>query len=196
MNEIDNLIEEQSRTLPPNLQKAIETVPWKTLIHEIGKESLLRDEKIVSLEQETMLVIYRFENPRNYVSNLVKELGVDLSKAETLADLVGEKILSVIESAASGSKNLDNEVIQQSFAPTSVPEIAPTNLPVVEPAFAQGSVEVKKGEVVHDVPHEEMVAQPNKEYGIKNNEEKKEAKVALPDYRYEGGKDPYREPLV
>ena len=69
-------------------------------------------------------------------------------------------------------------------APVSVPEIAPNNLPAVE-----------KGETAHEVPHVEP--NPSTPLGASNQPatNREQPKVSLPDYRYDGGKDPYREPL-
>ena len=73
------------------------------------------------------------------------------------------------------------------------PLTPPTNLPMVEPAFAQGSVMVKKGEVAHSVSHIEQPTPPKPPVPVPTKTEPE--KVSLPDYRYPGGKDPYREPL-
>jgi len=175
MNEIDKLTEDQYKTLPPNLQRAIKAVPWKTIVRDIGKTNLLSVEQTVSLEQETMLVIYGFENPRNYLSNLAREVGIDQEKATLIANVVSERVLSVIDEKVNGMTNINNQVIEQSFTPITVPEIPPTTLPMIE-----------KGETAHDVPHSEPTI---------NQEQPKAEKVSLPDYRYPDGQDPYREAL-
>lgn len=171
MNETDKLIEEQLKTLPPNLQQAIGAVPWKALVQEIGKANALDTEQIVSLEQETMLVVYGFENPDDYVLNIVREVGVSEEVAYTITGSVADKIF---ESILKKSEESEKPVTPVA-APVSIPTTPPANLPMVE-----------KGEVAHDVPH---VEQPKPEV------KPEQPKVSLPDYRYEGGQDPYREPL-
>ena len=172
MNEQEKLIEEQLKTLPPNLQQAINAVPWKTLVQEIGKAKTLDAEQIVALEQETMFIIHAFENPNDYVSNIVREVGVSEEVAYTIAESVANKIFDPIL-----EKSEEHENAKESHA----------NLPMIE-----------EGEVAHDVAHVEPTIQPARQdlTGSESPKPKEETKPSLPDYRYEGGKDPYREPLV
>ncbi len=170
MNEIDKLVEEQLKTLPPNLRQAIGVVPWKALVQDIGKANALDVEQIASLEQETMFIIYGFENPNDYVSNVTKNIGISEDIAYAIAESIVNKIFDPILKKS--------EEYAKATTPTSVPEIPPANLPMVE-----------EGEVAHDAPQIEPKAL--------SQETKPELKVnaSLPDYRYESGKDPYREPL-
>lgn len=128
--EIDKLIAEQFNKLPENLRLAIKSVPWKALVQDVGKANALTIEQIALLEQETMFVIYGFENPRDFVENIIKEVGVEEELAITLAEDVSIKVLREIESkvktAGDGSKS-------------NLPEIPPEDLPAVVP-----------GEKVHD----------------------------------------------
>lgn len=100
MNETDILIEEQFKKLPLNLQRAIKIVPWKALVREIGQANTLDTEQILALEQETMFIIYGFEDPRDYVSNLTSAVGIDETAALAIAETVSEKIFNIIESEA------------------------------------------------------------------------------------------------
>lgn len=175
MNETDKLIEEQRKTLPLNLQRAIDAVPWKALVQEIGKANTLDAEQIVSLEQETMFIIYGFENPNDYVSNIAREVGISEEAAYTIAESIVAQIFDPIL-----KKSEENETVVAT--PASVPEIPPVNLPMVE-----------RGEVAHDVPH---VEQPKAQPVQPARQDLAGPKVPLPDYRYEEGKDPYREPLA
>lgn len=153
MNETDKLIAEQLKTLPPNLRQAIDAVPWKALVQEIGKTNSFNAEQIASLEQETMFVTYGFENPNDYPSNMVREVGISEDIAYTIAESVTNKIFEPILKKS--------EELEKASMPKATPDIHP----MVEP-----------GETVHSVPHVEP------------------PKAPLPDYRYEGSKDPYREP--
>jgi len=191
MNETDKLIEEQLKTLPPNLQQAINAVPWKTIAQDIGKANSLNSEQIESLEQEVMLALYNFENPNDLPENIERETGISEETSYKIATTVAEKILSVIEKKSNEQKN--------TVITTSVPEIPPTNLPVIEPAFAQDVIMVKKGEVAHTVNSKQYTVDSESESTSSQSlpEAKPEPKVntPLPDYHYPGGKDPYREPL-
>ncbi|KKT14414.1 MAG: hypothetical protein UW83_C0035G0003 [Parcubacteria group bacterium GW2011_GWD1_44_9] len=183
MNEMDKLIEEQIRKLSPNLQRAINDVPWKALVQEIGKINALDTEQIASLEQETMFIIYAFESPKDYIANIMREVGISEDTALNIAESVADKIFNpILQKSEESEKTIKTE----SPAPVSVPpssaqgfgramEIPPTILPMVE-----------KGEVAHDV----KPMQP-----ARQDLAGSQPKVSLPDYRYPDGKDPYREPL-
>lgn len=179
MNETDKLIEEQLKTLPLNLRQAINAVPWKALVQEIGKVNTLDVEQIVSLEQETMFIIYGFESPNDYVSNVAKNVGISEDVASNVMETVADKIFNpILQKSEELEKTVRNK--SESTTPVSAIETPLSNLPMVE-----------KGETVHDAPHvEQPIATPTP------SQIKSEPKVSLPDYRYSDGKDPYREPLV
>ena len=204
MNETDKLIEEQLKTLPPNLQQAIDAVPWKSLVQEIGKANVLDTEQITSLEQETMFIIYAFENPNDYVSNIIREVSVSEESAYTIAESVADKIFDPIsqksesgkateepivitlETKEEALKELSRRSIKNQNPPVLVPELVPSNLPMIE-----------EGEVAHTVDSTQYTVdsvQPARQ-DLAGSQIKSEPKVSLPDYRYEGGSDPYREPL-
>ena len=187
MNETDKLIENQLKRLPENLQKAINAVPWKVSINGIALLNNLKVEQVEIIERETMFIIYGFENPEDYIVNMVREAQIDESIATKIAETANERIFKVI------SQKIDAlEKQQPSVSVTSTPEIHPENLPMVE-----------KGEVVHEVPHVEHSAVPPTTPPVSTipttpppPKAKPEPQAPLPDYRYPGGKDPYREPLV
>ncbi|MDP3874912.1 MAG: hypothetical protein Q8Q22_00110 [bacterium] len=168
MNETDKLIEEQFKTLSTNLQQAINAVPWKSSVKEIALLNKMSLEQTETVERETMFIIYGFENPDDYIGNLMRETQIDEETATAIAEATNEKIFKII-----ALKIEELEKQKPSTSASSVPEIAPTNLPMVE-----------KGETAYSVPH---VEQPNASPA--------QPKVPLPDYRYQDGKDPYREPL-
>ncbi len=171
MNEEEKLIEEQFNKLPKALQNAISTVPWRSSIKEIAILNKMSLEQVEIVGRETMFIIYGFENPDDYIGNLIREVSTDEGTAIAIAEAANEKIFKAI------ADQIDNQTQQITSEPkSSVPEIPSHNLPMIE-----------KGEVVHDVPH----TVDSKQY-IVNGKEK--MKVPLPDYRYDG-KDPYREPI-
>jgi len=183
MNETDKLIEEQLKKLPPNLQRAINAVPWKALVQEIGKTNVLDVEQIVSLEQETMFIIYAFESPKDYLANIMREVRISEDTALNIAESVADKIFNPILQKSEGSeKTIKTKT--ESPAPVSAPEIPPVNLPMVE-----------QNEGVHDVPHVEPTTD-NRQSTTSTIKQEPQPQVPLPNYRYPNNKDPYREPLV
>ena len=191
MNEEDKLIQEQLQKLPPELQKAIELVPWKSSVKEIAISNDLSFEQVEIVERETMFIIYGFENPADYVENIMREVGIDEETATRIAEAVDEKILKLINQKTEGV----SETPQAAPTPT---EVAPPNLPVLEPDFAQSNVVVKEGEKAHDVPamkEEEKAPEPTLLNPEPEQPIKPRVSLSVPDYRYPSGKDPYREPI-
>ena len=205
MNEQDKLIEEQIKTLPPDLVRAIQAMPWKKLVREVGEQNNLTEEQISALEQETMFILYAFEPPEDYISNLLREMGVTEDVAFGIAETINEKIFEPILTKSEELKGKDKE---EPEALTSVLEIPSENLPVIEPPFAQDVIMVKKGEAAHTVPHVEQPTTPP--IAPRTSPAPGPTPTSPPppkiepqqnqapgfDSRYPGGKDPYREPLV
>jgi len=186
MNETEKLIEEQFKTLPPNLQQAINTAPWKTLVQKIGKANNLNPEQIASFEQETMFIIYGFENHNDYISNIIKNVGIPEDVTYVIAESVADQIFDPILKKSEGSEKPVGTK-SESTTSASVPGIPPDNLPVVEPPFAQATVATQKGEVAHTVDSKQETVDREKQIPS-------QTKAPLPDYRYPEGNDPYREP--
>ncbi|OHA92310.1 MAG: hypothetical protein A3J09_02430 [Candidatus Zambryskibacteria bacterium RIFCSPLOWO2_02_FULL_51_21] len=177
MNEQDKLIQEQFQKLPLALQKALGEIPWKSLVNEIARLHNLKPEQVESIETETMFILYGFESPDDYVSNMVRETGIAEDLAYVIANEVNEKIFKPVSVKV-------EEAGKQQPTSTSIPELKPENLPMVE-----------KGEMVHEVPHVEA---PNPKSQIPNNIEiPKEEKPPIQPAKsaYVGSQDPYREPL-
>lgn len=184
MNETDKLIDEQFKTLPPNIQEAIKAMPWKSTVKEIALLNKLDLKKVAIVEMETMFVLYGFESPDDYIENLTREAQINEETATIIAESVAKKILEPISIKSEQLKEEEKEppkTLDMKKVKTGIPEIAPEIHPMVE-----------EGEVAHDVPHTEnkpetpSIPLPNKP---------QTPKAPLPDYRYSNGKDPYREPI-
>ena len=199
MDETSRLIAEQKQNLPHELIEAIEGVAWEHLAEEVGKESGLKDDQIKNLERETMLVLYAFESPENYIDNLIKELEISEDVALNIAESITNKIFDPILSKVSSYQ-------PQNITHSNLPEIAPEIHPMIE-----------EGEKVHDAAPEPVVEHKKEPIFITTQEEKEKElghpskkwvpnyedepeerpkdSVSVPDYRYPDGTDPYREPV-
>lgn len=199
-NDTDKLIKEQLDTLPESLQRAIASVPWKTLVQQIGKENSLSTEQLESLERETMFIIYAFEPIEDYTANLMREIQIDESLATTIAEMINEKIFEVIALKVEGAEKekssnepiiITNETKVDAMKELNrrSEEIQKMQAPLVEIRKDIHPM-IEKGEVAHEVPHVEQSFVPP------TPEPKSEVKpvTQVPDYRYPKGKDPYREP--
>ncbi|MDO8565062.1 MAG: hypothetical protein Q7R67_00315 [bacterium] len=181
MNETDKLITDQFDRLPKPLQQAINTVPWKSSVNEISLLKTLPLEQIATVERETMFIIYGFENPDDYIANIMREAQIDEATATAIAEEVNEKVLNVIALKAEEFEKQGPTTVT-----ASVPEISPHNLPMVEP-----------GGTVHDVPHTEPTTNDQRltTESQKQSWVRKPWNASVPTYKYPGGKDPYHEPL-
>ena len=165
--ETENSIKEIADRLPVEMVTAINDTPWVEKIKQIAKDNNLDKEKENSFAIETTLLVFGAVSPINYPDNLAENVGLDDDAVIKIAKEVDEKILAPIIQILK----------EKGFAPETVP----SNLPMIE-----------EGEVAHDVAHVEPTIQPARQDLAGSEKEK----VNLPDYRYEVGKDPYREPLV
>lgn len=156
----NKLIDEQLKTLPEPLQRAIVLSPWQTRVQEIARANNLSEPSAESLETETMFVIYRFENQEDFVSNIMRELSLDIAKATMIAGEVDKNVFSPILVRASELKDQKGEE-------THIIEKEP-NVPMIIEREKPMSFEERKKLVPN------INSSPNK---------------------YEGGKDPYREPI-
>ncbi len=97
MDESEKLIKEQFESLPKNVQEVLSSTPWRETVQKIGFENNLTGDQSLALETETLLILYGFESPEDYVTNMVKSVEVTEEIALNIAESVGEKIISVIE---------------------------------------------------------------------------------------------------
>ncbi|MEX2013872.1 MAG: hypothetical protein WD896_00775, partial [Parcubacteria group bacterium] len=206
----EKLIENQFKKLPEALQEAIQIVPWRSVVKEIALLNKLDLSQIVAVERETMFVIYGFEDEKNYLANIMREAKLEEAVALSITAALNERVFKVIVNKVGHAKPAPQN------ASAAVPKTQPDIHPVIEPAFAQGLVMVKKGEVAHEVPHVEQpteikeirketipakprVAEPAPVITPtpKQPEEQPKKEVATPRAsHYPDGKDPYREPLL
>jgi hypothetical protein len=214
-NETETLINTQLEKLPEELRRAIKVVPWKSTIREIAVSNKVSLDKIPLVEEETMLIIYGFENPINYVSNLVSQAGLEESQSLAIAtsanDEIFMKITEVVDQPKSALEpsqvnkkeiieNLAQRVMSARQEGSSVAPKMPEQLIEIHPM-------VEAGEKVHDVPPlsveekakiapapETIIEKPTQEAKSMSETPFKSAPVEKPVH-YPGGKDPYREPL-
>ncbi|MBX4206564.1 hypothetical protein KW784_02140 [Candidatus Parcubacteria bacterium] len=182
MNETDQLIEAQFNRLPPSVQKALNAAPWKSSLKEIASNNKLSPEQTENLERETVFVLYGFQNPDDYVQNLINEVPVDEQAGIAIAGEVDAKVFAEI------SKQIGDQTVSSAIHNT---------LPMIE-----------KGEQVHDAPHAEATPAPTpvpqtppalaggaSKTRPHSDTPVEKVSLSMPDYRYPGGTDPYREPL-
>lgn len=90
------LIKEQIKSLPEDIQSAILSVDYQTKLQEITKRQKLLIDQAGKLELETTLVMIGLEPLADFVSNIQKGLEVTTSKAQEVAKDVSESIFKPI----------------------------------------------------------------------------------------------------
>ncbi len=168
----DELIAQQFSSLPPDIQAALTRLPWKERLAEIAKKERFDEVTAAALETETMLILYGFLSADHYIENIQRELVVDEEVAERVGNEVATEVFAALQ------EELDHPPAPEEKVGPQIPELAPKNLPMIE-----------SGEVAHDVPHVETPMPEAKPIVPAK------VQVATPDFRYQAGKDPYREPL-
>jgi hypothetical protein len=127
-----------------------------------------------------MFIIYAFEKPEDYITNIVREVGVSEDVASTIAESVAGKIFKPILEKSDEKQNppAPNNLPVGPSVPEIAPEIHPAKRQNLE--ISNETVPVAKDSI-------------NQAPGLLKNTQKEG--VSLPDYRYPNGSDPYREPL-
>ena len=173
------------KKLPPEVQNLIMSSETTELISSALKGTGLDDEQANFADSEILYAMFCLQSLDDAISNIAKLSSKDVASLSKLKTNLENNIFNKYKEF--GVK------IEKPVTPTLTPATPPTNLPMVE-----------KGEVVHDarlnngsvgqVPHvEQPVNTPVTPPAPQVKPE--QPKVSVPDYRYESGKDPYREPL-
>ncbi len=163
------IIKKIYRSLPDELKQIVATEETSAINNNIAKAYNLNSQQRLEMGDEITMRLLGITSKEVFATNLGSRLKIDSEIAQKIANDVKTRILAKIPEKILIAQQ---EYVQAKITKPAVPEIAPVNLPMVE-----------SGEVAHDVP-------PARQ-GLAGSQ----PKVSLPDYRYEGGKDPYREPL-
>ena len=201
MNDLEKLTQEQLGTLPLPLQEAIKTMPWKDGVRGIGASNGLTNEQINSLNTETLLIIYGVEPQGNYKANLVRELGLDEQKINTLIKDMGEEVFNPILTMANALDSINTPKqeleIEAPKPEILIPQSTTENKPVV---VAQAVVPHKIINLLEEnKPVEKsQVFEPKPEFENKPKSIVAEhlTQPVTTTSKYVGGVDPYREPIV
>jgi len=95
-NDSQKIIQEQYKTLPKDVQKAILSVDLNKNLEEISRKHNLRIDQMTALENETLFIMLGLEHPSSYVTNLKKEASVDEETARAIAEEINIQIFRPI----------------------------------------------------------------------------------------------------
>jgi hypothetical protein len=76
-------------------------------VQGIGASHGLAEEKTKTLETETLLIIYGFEPQENYRANLIRELGLDVKKIDSIVKEIEDEVFSPVLLMADGLNSLN-----------------------------------------------------------------------------------------
>ncbi len=172
------IIDEQLRSLPAPLQRAISLTPWRNIVSDISKKFNLDEKSASNLSTETMIVIYMFEKPSDFLRNIMRELSLDIARATMIASDIDKQVFAPILEKANELQAEAGEGTMQ-----SIPE------PVVESTPIASTVVVER--------HEEISAPATeKPKTTLTFEERKKLVPNIPDNKqHYQGTDPYREQI-
>lgn len=194
-NETEKIIEGQLKKLPTSLQQAINAVPWRSYVREIGGDSGLDSSQIDTLEEETLLVISGLESLTDYPENLIRKMHVEEDIAYIIAEDVVEEVLNLIQQKAEeittrGEQGHPIEVKEDIIVPRQPVSLPQTETPKPIPETHLTTV---PGEEAHEVKEE---AKPTDSAPIQQKKEFTKPDIAIPQQNhYPPGQDPYREPI-
>ncbi len=92
MDEIDKIIQEQSKKLPNDVRQAIASADVSIKINAITKAHNLHIDQAGALEMAIMLVMIGLEHPSNFAANIVEEVGISELEANIITKEVNDKI--------------------------------------------------------------------------------------------------------
>lgn len=100
---LKQIIEEETKKLPPEWQKAIHSLDWIKISEEVGKKYLLSDNEINDLQTETGLVMVGLENQELYALNIESNVGTSKDESINIANEIDQKIFTPIKQNLSPS---------------------------------------------------------------------------------------------
>lgn len=92
-------IKERFDQLPKAVQNIILYSDWENTIRSIVDKYKLRIDQGAYLETETMLIMFGFVNPNDFIPDIVKDVNISPEIAQQIEAEVGEKIFKLIRNA-------------------------------------------------------------------------------------------------
>jgi hypothetical protein len=201
------------KRLPEDIKILIMSNETTEIIENILKEAQLTEEQANLADSELLDVMFCLQSLDNAINNIAKLSNKTVNELSKLKSVVNDKILSkyTIDIKDFIEANKTTPIQHQSAAPKNLPGEA--NLPELAPEIHPM---IEKGEVAHDVPPQieqkkmkslsepviilkkedvRQMISPKVQPNSAPTPTPAKPNVSLPDYRYEGGTDPYREPL-
>lgn len=96
-NETDTLIQQEFDKLPLETKEALSRVDWRTKVREIAKEENLDADKTLSLETETMFILFGILSPEHYLQNIISEVSLEEDTAKRIEKKVTEQVFNEVE---------------------------------------------------------------------------------------------------
>ncbi len=145
--ENNKIIEDRFAELPQVIQKIITDSGWQFKIRDLVKKFNIRVDQGGAIENEILLVMLDFENPENFVQNIMNGAQLDQKTAESLATEVGLLIFDPIREALIAETNSEKnalsggssgsvvqplesreDLLKQIEDPTEIPDIKPSTM--------------------------------------------------------------------
>ncbi len=187
------IMKAQLAKLPAEVQRIIASADLSARLITIARDHHLRVDEGAVVENETMLVLLGLEHPREYISNLKKELRMPTEAVEAVARDVDSQIFAPVrESLISLHKDAPPDTIPTAPTPTQ-PSSASVPVPLVPPSRTLGSdiAQIKLSGNVH-LPSDAVKMKETPTVSMPSGTQKPPSPVQ--GGTYTRGSDPYREP--
>ena len=92
--ELKQIANEQIALLPREVQDAINSVDWGSIVAEVGKKNMLTEEEINSLQTETLLVLVGIQSWNSFPVNIEDEVGTSRDEADRIATEIDQRIFT------------------------------------------------------------------------------------------------------
>ncbi|MDB5225653.1 MAG: seg [Candidatus Adlerbacteria bacterium] len=148
-------VQKRLAELPQDVRDAIQSVDLSKKVQAIGQKQGLHIDQIGDLEDETILIMLGFAEPKEFVDQLVATLLVTPAQADAIASDVADDIFMPIRESMKAwaeKKRGGEELPASAPAAVSVPQPEPASTPqvvmpsaakpVLEPAAPEAPVEV------------------------------------------------------
>ncbi len=129
-------LREGFKKLPNDIRQVLLSEDFGLIIQVVGKDLGVTPEQALDIEDEVSLILMGISDPKDFIGNIQKKIGVDEQKAHAIAERVNEEIFQPVKESLKIVHNIKDEVA--STTPV-MPPVAP-KLPAastVPPSFPQ-----------------------------------------------------------
>ena len=158
-DEIQNTINEQLQTLPPEIAQAIKSIDWATKINEIGQKYALHIDQLGILENEIVLVLIGLVNPDDFANQIRsrinlpedKILQIEQDATSLIFAPVRQNLIDIYDEELKDDQSEEKEVVEKKEQPNIITDkmAGSFSLPKQTSDHSLSRESVEKGSIEH-----------------------------------------------